>query len=76
MPWEQGQRKKQTESTNGHMGEGTGSPKPGQGDMCLPNSSPAAGTMAERAPSEKQVAEAEERTEKENPGKACGAALW
>lgn len=32
--------------------------------------------MAEWAPSEKQVAEAEERTEKENPGKAYGAALW
>lgn len=31
--------------------------------------------MAERAPGKKQVAEAEERAEKENPGKARGAAL-
>lgn len=43
------------------MGEGTGSPKTGQGEIYFPNSSPAAGTMAERAPGEKQTTEAEER---------------
>lgn len=57
-----------------HVGEGTGNSKPRQGEMCFPNSSPAAGTMAQRIPATKQAAEAEERTEKENPGKAHGAA--
>lgn len=56
-----------------HVGEGTANPKPGQGEMSFPNSSPAVGTT-ERVTAKKRVAEAEERNEKENPGKARGAA--
>lgn len=54
------------------MGEGTGSPKPRQGERCFPDASPAAGTMAESTPGKKQVAEAENRTQKETLGKHMG----
>ena len=59
MPWEWGNRKSEWRAQMWRTGEGTGTPKPGQGEMCFPNSSPAAGTTAERALGKKQVVEAE-----------------
>lgn len=52
-----------------HMGEGTGSAKPGQGETCFPNTPPAAGTAAERVPGINKWQRQKKELRKETLGK-------